>query len=337
MTTPLISVVMPVRNARPFLDVSIASISNQTLDDFEFVILDDASSDGSDELLRRWSRRDRRIVVHQSPNRLGLTGSSNFVVSKSSAPIIARMDADDVSHPDRLRRQLAIMNSHAEVAAVGTLSDGIDAMGRLVRPRDRWRLVRRSTFSPFPHGSVMFRRQAFDDLGGYRHSCLDGEDQDLLRRMAVMGRLVTLPEVLYHYRYHLANSTLVGYVSGLKSNGSNPNENLAATFYSLGAMRLWAGYSPDILTAMLANIGLRFDPDTLKVLTWASWGSLSPGVLDISTAQSFARVIFCSACALKMGDLTNGDSSNRCWDGRKGPGLGRSTSQQSRVRSRGLR
>lgn len=279
VTTPLISIVMPVHNARPFLDQSIASISNQTLRDFEFVILDDASSDGSDELMRNWSRRDRRIVVYRSPNRLGLTGSSNFVVSKSRAPIVARMDADDVSHPDRLLRQLAIMNRHADVAVVGTLCDGIDAMGRLVRPRDRWRLVRRSNFSPFPHGSVMFRRQAFDDIGGYRHGCLDGEDQDLFRRMAVIGRVVTLPEVLYHYRYHLTNSTFTIYARELGSNGSNPAENVAANFYSLGAMRLWAGYSPDILRAMLANKSLRFDPGTLKTLTWASWGSLSPASL----------------------------------------------------------
>jgi len=126
---------MPVHNARPFLDQSIASISNQTLRDFEFVILDDASSDGSDELLRNWSRRDSRIVVHQGRTRLGPVGSSNLVVSKSRAPIVARMDADDVSHPDRLMRQLAIMNRHADVAVVGTLSDGIDALGQLVRPR----------------------------------------------------------------------------------------------------------------------------------------------------------------------------------------------------------
>jgi len=279
VTTPLISVVMPVHNGRPFLDQSIASISNQTLRDFEFVILDDASSDGSDELLRNWSRRDSRIVVHQGRTRLGPVGSSNLVVSKSRAPIVARMDADDVSHPDRLMRQLAIMNRHADVAVVGTLSDGIDALGQLVRPRDRWRLIRRSAFCPFPHGSVMFRRDAFDGIGGYRHDCLDGEDQDLFRRMLVIARVVTLPEVLYHYRYHLTNSTFAIYAREFASNGSNPGENVAATFYSLGAMRLWAGYSPNILRDMLADESLQFDFGTLRTLAWASWGSLSPASL----------------------------------------------------------
>src|SRR5258705_2817877 len=103
---PQISVVMPVHNALPFLDESIRSILEQTLKDFEFVILDDASTDGSTELLHEWLRRDTRIQLHQSRKRLGLSGSSNAVVAKAQARIVARMDADDVAHPDRLRRQL---------------------------------------------------------------------------------------------------------------------------------------------------------------------------------------------------------------------------------------
>jgi glycosyltransferase involved in cell wall biosynthesis len=278
-SSPSVSVVMPVHNARPFLDQSISSISDQTFRDFEFVILDDASTDGSNEILQNWARRDRRIVAHQTPKGLGLIGSSNFVVSKSKAPIVARMDADDVSHPDRLERQLEIMNLHQDVAVVGTLCDGINAVGRLVRPRDRWRLVRRSNFSPFPHGSVMFRRQAFDDTGGYRPGCPDGEDQDLFRRMATIGRVVTLPEALYHYRYHVTNSTVATYLTELESNHSHSTENVADIFYALGAMRLWAGQSPDILRALLTAKSLRLDRATLKTLTWASWGSLSPASL----------------------------------------------------------
>jgi glycosyltransferase involved in cell wall biosynthesis len=277
--TPSISVVMPVHNARPFLDQSIGSILHQTFDDFEFVILDDASSDGSTELLQRWARQDRRIVLHRSATRLGPAGSSNLVVARSRASIVARMDADDVSHPDRLRRQLATMNCHPDIALVGTLCDGIDATGRIVRPRDRWRLIRRSNFSPFPHGSVMFRRQAFDEIGGYLPGCADGEDQDLFRRMAAVRRVVTLPEVLYHYRYHLTNSTVITYTRDLESNGSHSAENVAASLYALGAMRLWAGYAPDILGPMLAIKSLRIHPRTFKILTWASWGSLSPASL----------------------------------------------------------
>jgi glycosyltransferase involved in cell wall biosynthesis len=121
MDSPPLSVVMPVHNALPFLDASISSILNQTFPDFDFVILNDASTDGSDRVLREWEKRDRRIRVIESDRKLGLAGSSNLVVSTSVAKIVARMDADDISHPDRLKRQLEIMTSHPDVVVVGTL------------------------------------------------------------------------------------------------------------------------------------------------------------------------------------------------------------------------
>src|SRR6266480_7879084 len=205
---PLISVVMPVHNALPYLNESIRSILDQTLSDFEFVILDDASTDGSVELIREWSHRDTRIRLHESKKRLGLSGSSNAVVSEAGTTIVARMDADDIAHPDRLRRQWNIIEGYPDVAVVGTLCNGIDAAGREVRPRDRWRLVRRSVHIPFPHGSAMFRREVFDQVGGYNETSTSGEDQDLFFRMAARGHVVTLPDVLYSYRYHSNNATL---------------------------------------------------------------------------------------------------------------------------------
>src|SRR5688572_6099446 len=106
---PLISVVMPVYNALPFLDHSINSILTQTFSDFEFVIFDDASTDGSVEQLRAWTTRDNRIKLHESKTRLGLSGSSNAVIAHARASMIARMDADDIAHPHRLARQWEIM------------------------------------------------------------------------------------------------------------------------------------------------------------------------------------------------------------------------------------
>src|SRR5580765_5837708 len=119
LTNPLMSVVMPVYNALPFLDDSIGSILVQTFSDFEFVILDDASTDDSSKRLRDWAARDQRIRLHQSDKQLGLSGSSNAVVAHARAPIVARMDADDVAHPDRLKRQWEIIRHQPEVVAVG--------------------------------------------------------------------------------------------------------------------------------------------------------------------------------------------------------------------------
>src|SRR2546423_5040139 len=234
----LLSVVMPVYNVQRFLNEAIASILDQTFRDFEFIILDDGSTDDSAKILRDWQRRDSRISIFTSPCNSGLPISSNLVVAKTKTPLVARMDGDDLSHPDRLRRQLEILQSHPEVMAVGTLFDGIDAHGESIRPRDRWRILRKSRYIPFAHGSAMFRRAAFDEIGGYREEFVAGEDQDFFFRMSKLGRVVTLPDVLYHFRYHSMNATVLNGGQGVNAiqNGQHRNGHELASLYMLGAM-----------------------------------------------------------------------------------------------------
>jgi glycosyltransferase involved in cell wall biosynthesis len=312
---PPLSVVMPVRNARPFLDECVQSVLRQTFADFEFVILDDASEDGTAEDVRAWARRDARIRIVASRRRLGLSGSSNAVTREARAPLVARMDADDVAHPERLARQVAVMRGRPEVVLTGTLCEGIDAAGRSVRPRDRWRLVRASLYPPFPHGSALFRRADFEAVGGYREECAGWEDQDLFLRLSRRGRVVVLPETLYFYRYHVSNSTggspvehrarvygvreqcLAEFRAGRdyetvlaeasKRNGDAPRAT-ADALYQTGAMRLWAGRAPDILAEALRRDALGLRPRSLLALTLAAWGRLSPATLRLSL-RSFIR------------------------------------------------
>src|SRR4029079_16158405 len=103
--TPPLSVVMPVHNAMPYLDIAIESILGQTFQEFEFVILDDASTDGSTQRLREWARRDPRIRLIEEKHNLGPALSSQRVAVAARAPVVARMDADDISYPHRLGRQ----------------------------------------------------------------------------------------------------------------------------------------------------------------------------------------------------------------------------------------
>jgi glycosyltransferase involved in cell wall biosynthesis len=276
MASPSLSVVMPVHNALPFLEASISSILKQTFSDFEFVILNDASTDGSDRVLREWEQRDPRMRVIDSDRKLGLAGSSNLVVSTSKAPIVARMDADDVSHPDRLKRQLEIMTNYGDVVVVGTLCDGIDAAGRRTRPRDRWRIVRRSMYIPFPHGSAMFRREAFDRAGGYREEFVSGEDQNFFLRMTEQGRVVTLPDVLYHFRYHTDNTTVLSSARTVNQNGHSLD---LASLYMLGSMRLWSGYAPGISPPSVARKVSRLNWQTVVAIASASLGTMSPAAL----------------------------------------------------------
>lgn len=287
---PLLSVVMPVRNVEVFVGASIQSILEQTFEDFELVILDDASTDNTAEIVRDWARQDDRIKFFQSPNKLGLSGSSNAVVSHARAPIIARMDGDDISLPDRLRRQWEILETSDDVVLVGTLSSGMNAEGSPVRPRDRWRLLRHSPFAPFPHGSVMFRRKAFADVGGYCASHIYKEDQDLYSRMATKGKILVIPDVLYLYRYHVNCSSLIDVddVSTPLKEQINLQE-----LYARGALRLWSGDSPSVLR----QIPLRLQPNTARILIWALWGELNPSTLRlglrwfIRTRDLFASIV----------------------------------------------
>jgi len=280
LANPLISVVMPVYNAAPFLDDSISSILKQTFSDFEFVILDDASTDNSLERLHQWAARDSRIKIRESKKQLGLSGSSNAVVATARAAIVARMDADDIAHPERLRRQFEVIRNEPDVVVVGTLCNGIDRRGREVRPRDRWRLVRRSGYIPFPHGSAMFRREVFDKVRGYDETAIGGEDQQLFAKMARHGRVVTLPDVLYSYRYHANNATLFNGLRAVGENHSNNGDSLAA-FYMLGAMRLWAGEPPMLLEPLLRQKSFKLEPRSLMIFCSALWGHVSPLTLKV--------------------------------------------------------
>jgi len=204
---PRVSVFMPVYNGEPFLRQAIASVLGQTLDDLELVIVENGSSDGSRETARAAALGDRRVRVLEHPRPLGIVGAGNAGVRATRAALVARQDQDDVSHPRRLERQVAALERAPAAVAVGTLCVGVDATGRPVRPRDRWRLVGRRALPPFPHGSTCMRRAAFERVGGYREGTYRWEDIDLFLRLEREGPVLVLPEALYRYRYHAGSLT----------------------------------------------------------------------------------------------------------------------------------
>jgi glycosyltransferase involved in cell wall biosynthesis len=205
-----VSVVMPVRNAMPFLDAAIESILAQTHQDFELILGDDASTDGSGECLEEWARRDRRIrLLRHAGAAFGPAGSANWVTSAARNRLIARMDADDISAPGRLRAQVQTFQCNPDAVIVGGLSELIDAAGRRVAGRDRSIFRNRRCIFPCSHGSLMFRREIFERVGGYRRECDYWEDVDLFLRMEREGRVLILPEVLYRYRFSPTSSRRV--------------------------------------------------------------------------------------------------------------------------------
>jgi len=290
-TSPSISVVMPVHNGGPHLDAAIGSIVGQTWQDFEFVILDDASTDDTPAILERWAARDARIRLARSPLRQGWGGSSDRVARLATAPVCARMDADDVAHPERLAREWAVLRDHSDVVLVGTLSEGIDRAGRRVRPRDRWVLLRRTTLPPFPHGTIMFRRAEFLEIGGYRRDIEVGEDLDLCRRMSRRGRVVVLVDALYQYRFHAGSAT-----RELLENGAGRVLDQIATALDRSPER-----APKGRRARPAGASGRARTRALYYATACTvWAGDRPGVAPL---RSLARTGFLTPDALKTGLL----------------------------------
>jgi glycosyltransferase involved in cell wall biosynthesis len=294
---------MPVHNALPHLDAAVESILAQTAGDFEFLILDDASTDGSTERLREWASRDARIRLVESKRRLGPAKSSQRVAATSTAPIVARMDADDISHPDRLREEIAVFDRHPEAGVVASLCNFIDANGARLRSSEAWRLSVRSPFVPFAHGAMMYRREIFDKAGGYRAECAYWEDQDLVTRMAAQAPVMVIPRPLYDVRLWL-NSTRAAsdrepleqavdlafrcidrleenesYEDLLEARGRRADKVDPRVFISLGSQALWAGGRPKTFRRLLTKGRLGFDKRTLAALIWTAWASASPGTL----------------------------------------------------------
>jgi glycosyltransferase involved in cell wall biosynthesis len=296
---PAISVVMPVHNGGDYLDLAVRSILGQTLSDFEFVILDDGSTDGSLERLRGWARSDQRIRLIENERRSGAANSSDQVVRAASAPLVARMDADDIAEPARLERQARVLADHPDAVMVGTLGETIDDRGRRVRAVEYGRLVRRSSFAPFSHSTTMFRKQAFERIGGYRPAAEKWEDIDLFLRMAGEGRILVLAEPLLRFRqtgrstrsmdgqesFERSMALLYEAIARFERDGTyeewlagarSPSRVDPNVFVACGSGAVWCGRRPGMLPRLRAGGALRADWPSLKVLLWSAWAETSP-------------------------------------------------------------
>ena len=215
MATPQIDVVMAVYNAEAYVAEAVTSILRQSFEDFRLVCIDDGSTDRSSEILQRLAEGDSRVQVIRQENQ-GVVGAANVGLAACTAPLIARMDADDIAMPDRFAKQVEFLNAHPEVIAVGTAilemdsdSDplGIERFATDHEQIDR-SMLRLKTGMAQP--SVMMRREAVQSLGGYRVEFEWVEDMDLWLRLAEIGRLANLSDVLLCYRQHTSSVTWIG-------------------------------------------------------------------------------------------------------------------------------
>ncbi len=198
MTVGAISVLMAVHNGAPWVKEAVASVLQQSEADLELIVIDDGSTDETRDLLDTVSD-SRMRVVRQA--RAGLTVSLNRGLRLARAPLIARLDADDLARPERLAKQRAFLAARPHVGLLGTGALETDAAGRelarIVPPQSdaelRRVLIRKN---PFVHSSVMMRRAVVEDVGGYDERLPVAQDYDLWMRMSRVTALANLPDPL---------------------------------------------------------------------------------------------------------------------------------------------
>lgn len=205
--SPQITVLMSVHNGEKYLETAINSILRQTLRDFDFLIIDDASTDASSAILSDFARKDARIQILTNERNLGLAASLNRGISQIKTPYIARMDADDIAAPQRLEEQLAYMERNPNLCASGTWITQFtqDTYLHIYEPATNPQTVRERTLFNGPqimHPTAMIRTEAIKAINGYDEAFLCAQDYDLWLRLLDYGDLANIPKSLLFYRIH---------------------------------------------------------------------------------------------------------------------------------------
>jgi glycosyltransferase involved in cell wall biosynthesis len=276
--SPTISVILPVYNAERYLRDAVASVLAQTFDDFELLAFDDGSTDRSLKILRGFEAKDGRVRALSRENR-GLVQTLNELIGLARGRYLARMDADDVCRPQRFEKQIAYLESHTECVAVGTGFLLIDPNGRPIREHS-YELIHDEIdkihlsgegFSRLCHPSTIMRKDAVLQIGLYREEFRLAEDLDLFLRLAEIGKLANIPDIMLEYRHHLG-SVCYKY--------ADEQRNVGQRAVEMARMRRGIVIHPEIHRSPANNASTA---DTHR--KWA-WWALSAG--NVATARQHA-------------------------------------------------
>jgi glycosyltransferase involved in cell wall biosynthesis len=199
MKPPLMTVLMPVFNTERYLAEAIDSILNQTLSDFEFIIIDDGSTDSSPAIVQSYA--DSRIRYYRNPENSGISATLNWGIELATTNLIARMDADDISYPARLSEQYRYMTAHPDCALLACWVRIIDEDKQVIgfdKPESGSHFYNIAFISPVYHPTVVYRRDAVLQVGGYQEKY--AEDYALFWALSRKYRMHNLPQVLLDYR-----------------------------------------------------------------------------------------------------------------------------------------
>jgi cellulose synthase/poly-beta-1,6-N-acetylglucosamine synthase-like glycosyltransferase len=208
-----VSIVMAVYNGAAHLAKTIESIERQTFSDWELIIVNDASSDETQQIAEHYQQRDSRIQIISNAQNCQLASSLNRGIAHARADLIARHDCSDLSQPNRLQQQYDLMAQNSALVLLGSCYDVLtpsgDYLSTIELPlHDTALRAQLAKGNPFSHGSVMFRRAAFEQCGGYRTDFAAAQDYELWMRLAQWGEIQNLPESLYAWRLELDSTTI---------------------------------------------------------------------------------------------------------------------------------
>jgi glycosyltransferase involved in cell wall biosynthesis len=254
LKTPVVSILLPVRNEERFLPAALDSLYRQTYRSWELVCVDDGSTDATPCILSTAASRDGRIRLVTTPGR-GLVPALNAGLAACRAPLVARMDGDDICHPHRLELQVSKLAAEPKLGLVASgfrhfprrqVGLGMLAYESWQNSLDSHETIIRDLFveSPFVHPSVMFRKKIVEAVGGYRDKGW-AEDYDLWLRLAAAGvRFARLPETLFFWRERAERAT------------RTMDEYSSAAFRACKAHHLRNGFLKGVDEVVLAGAGL---------------------------------------------------------------------------------
>lgn len=198
----LVSIILPSYNCEIYISETIASIVNQAYSNLEIIIIDDASTDNTCDIIQ--SFKDDRIKLIKKPVNTGYTDSLNMGLEIATGKYIARMDADDIAHPERIEKQLAFMEANPDVVLCGTWINLIPSGKLHTYPIQHEAIVAQLLrINAFCHPSIMMRKSVIDEHNlRYDKSYEPTEDYELWTRLALLGRVHNIPEPLLQYRLH---------------------------------------------------------------------------------------------------------------------------------------
>lgn len=202
---PKVSVLMPAYNAEKYIAEAIESILSQTFKDFEFIIIDDASTDETWDIIQKYSKLDNRIKSYQNESNFKLSKTLNRGIDLADGKYIARMDADDISMPGRLKTQFDYMEQHPDVGIIGGTMEIMNVDRKITGKRCygltdgqiRKKIYR---YSPFCHPAIMIRKSILELAGRYDEIWNPAEDYELYFRIGKYSKFANLKDVLLRYR-----------------------------------------------------------------------------------------------------------------------------------------